>query len=94
MTLESDWQGAVETAEQTYGSLSILINNAGIVRMAPLDETSLEAWHEVINVNQTGVFLGMKHAIPACAGGWGIDHQYFIGSRAGRTAEHSRLPGQ
>ena len=43
VTLESDWQHAVETAEQTYGQLSILINNAGIVRMAPLDETSLEA---------------------------------------------------
>ena len=74
VTLESDWQRAVETAEQTYGRLSILINNAGIVRMAPLDETSLEAWHEVINVNQTGVFLGMKHAIPAMrrAGGGSI----------------------
>lgn len=74
VTLESDWQRAVETAEQTYGQLSILINNAGIVRMAPLDETSLEAWHEVINVNQTGVFLGMKHAIPAMrrAGGGSI----------------------
>ena len=42
--------------------------------MAPLDETSLEAWNEVINVNQTGVFLGMKHAIPAMrrAGGGSI----------------------
>ncbi len=65
VTAESDWQRAVETVEQTYGKLNILVNNAGIVRMAPLDETSLAAWNEVINVNQTGVFLGMKHAIPA-----------------------------
>ena len=65
VTVESDWQKAVETAERTYGKLHILVNNAGIVRMAPLDETSLEAWNEVINVNQTGVFLGMKQAIPA-----------------------------
>ena len=62
---ESDWQQAVKTAEQTYGQLDILINNAGIVRMAPLDETSLEDWNAVISVNQTGVFLGMKHVIPA-----------------------------
>jgi len=62
---ESDWQRAVETAEQAYGQLNILVNNAGIVRMAPLDETSLEDWNAVISVNQTGVFLGMKHAIPA-----------------------------
>jgi NAD(P)-dependent dehydrogenase (short-subunit alcohol dehydrogenase family) len=74
VTVESDWQKAVATAEQTYGKLHILVNNAGIVRMAPLDETSLEAWNEVINVNQTGVFLGMKQAIPAMrrAGGGSI----------------------
>jgi NAD(P)-dependent dehydrogenase (short-subunit alcohol dehydrogenase family) len=74
VTVESDWQSAVATAEQMYGKLQILVNNAGIVRMAPLDETSLEAWNEVINVNQTGVFLGMKHAIPAMrrAGGGSI----------------------
>lgn len=74
VTVESDWQRAVATAEQTCGELHILVNNAGIVRMAPLDETSLEAWNEVINVNQTGVFLGMKHAIPAMrrAGGGSI----------------------
>ena len=74
VTRESDWQNAAATAEQTYGQLNILVNNAGIVRMAPLDETSLEAWNEVITVNQTGVFLGMKHAIPAMrrAGGGSI----------------------
>jgi cyclopentanol dehydrogenase len=74
VTVESDWQRAVETAEHTYGKLDVLVNNAGIVRMAPLDETSLEAWNEVINVNQTGVFLGMKYAIPAMrrAGGGSI----------------------
>ncbi len=74
VTHEQDWQQAVETAEQTYARLDILVNNAGIVRMAPLDETSLEAWNEVIGVNQTGVFLGMKHAVPALrrAGGGSI----------------------
>lgn len=74
VTREQDWQRAVETAEQIYGRLDILVNNAGIVRMAPLDETSLEAWNEVIGVNQTGVFLGMKHAVPAMrrAGGGSI----------------------
>jgi NAD(P)-dependent dehydrogenase (short-subunit alcohol dehydrogenase family) len=74
VTKESDWQRAVETVERTYGKLNVLVNNAGVVRMAPLDETSLEAWNEVINVNQTGVFLGMKHAIPAMrrAGGGSI----------------------
>jgi NAD(P)-dependent dehydrogenase (short-subunit alcohol dehydrogenase family) len=84
VTVEHDWQRAVETAERTYGTLQVLVNNAGIVRMAPLDETSLEMWTEVINVNQTGVFLGMKHAIPAMrrAGGGSIIN---ISSVAGIT---------
>ncbi len=74
VTAESQWQQAVATAERLYGKLDILVNNAGIVRMAPLDETSLDAWNEVININQTGVFLGMKHAILAMrrAGGGSI----------------------
>lgn len=74
VTAESQWQQAVATAERLYGKLDILVNNAGIVRMAPLDETSLDAWNEVITINQTGVFLGMKHAIPAMrrAGGGSI----------------------
>ena len=74
VTHEQDWQRAVETAEQTYGRLDILVKNAGVVHMAPLDETSLEAWNEVIGVNQTGVFLGMKYAVPALrrAGGGSI----------------------
>lgn len=42
VTVESDWQDAVGTAERMYGKLDILVNNAGIVRMAPLDETSLK----------------------------------------------------
>jgi cyclopentanol dehydrogenase len=74
VTKETDWQHAVQTAEQTYGMLNVIVNNAGIVRMAPLDETSIEAWNEVIAVNQTGVFLGMKYAVPALrrAGGGSI----------------------
>lgn len=74
VTKEGDWQNAVATAERLYGKLNVLVNNAGIVRMAPLDETSLEAWNEVVTVNQTGVFLGMKHVIPAMrrAGGGSI----------------------
>ncbi len=74
VTAESQWQQAVATAERLYGKLDILVNNAGIVRMAPLDETSLDAWNEVITINQTGVFLGMKHVIPAMrrAGGGSI----------------------
>jgi cyclopentanol dehydrogenase len=64
---EAEWQKAVDLAVQTYGTLTILVNNAGIglPEDRSIEETSLETWHKTIAVNQTGVFLGMKYAIPA-----------------------------
>ncbi len=74
VTQEADWQQAVDTAARTYGRLDILVNNAGIFRTEGVEATNLELWNQVIAVNQTGVFLGMKCAIPALrqAGGGSI----------------------
>jgi 3alpha(or 20beta)-hydroxysteroid dehydrogenase len=70
----SDWDAAVELAEQSFGSLDILVNNAGIVLMEGAGECSDEEWDEVIAVNQSGVFRGTRAAIPALrrAGGGSI----------------------
>lgn len=74
VTQEADWQRAVDTTVQRFGKLNILVNNAGILRMEGIEDTTLEVWNRVIAVNQTGVFLGMKYAIPALrrAGGGSI----------------------
>jgi cyclopentanol dehydrogenase len=74
VTQETDWQQAVATAARNYGKLDILINNAGIFRTEGVEATSLELWNQVIAVNQTGVWLGMKCAIPVMrkAGGGSI----------------------
>ena len=74
VTQEVDWQQAVDTTVRTYGKLTILVNNAGIFRTEGVEATSLELWNQVIAVNQTGVWLGMKYAIPALrkAGGGSI----------------------
>src|SRR2546427_4501716 len=74
VTQETDWQQAVETAVRTYGKLDILVNNAGIFRTEGVEATSRELWDQVIAVNQTGVWLGMKYAVPALrkAGGGSI----------------------
>ena len=74
VTSDADWRAAVDLAKDRYGKLDILVNNAGILGMpAILDETE-EHWNQVIGVNQTGVFLGMRAAIPAMqeAGGGSI----------------------
>jgi NAD(P)-dependent dehydrogenase (short-subunit alcohol dehydrogenase family) len=72
----ADWQNAIETTVKTYGKLTILVNNAGIGLPDDrnIEKTSLDTWHKTIAVNQTGVFLGMKYAIPAMrtAGGGSI----------------------
>ena len=84
VTSPEDWQRAVARAERDYGKLDVLINNAGIIgSMRGAVDEDLDSWNAVIAVNQTGVFLGMKYAIPAlrrCGGGsivnicsiWGI----------------------
>ncbi|EAS8534629.1 SDR family oxidoreductase [Salmonella enterica] len=61
---ESEWQSAIRQTETRYGCLDILFNNAGIYIIKPLLDTSLEQWNTLMSINVTGVFLGMKHAIP------------------------------
>ncbi|MFJ7078930.1 SDR family NAD(P)-dependent oxidoreductase [Streptomyces sp. NPDC098781] len=69
-----DWLAAVRVAEETYGPVSVLVNNAGIYQAPGVEETEQALWDKVIAVNQTGVFHGMKAAIPSMrrAGGGSI----------------------
>ena len=74
VTREDDWAGAVEEAERIFGRLDVLLNNAGILKFAKLTEMTLEEYMMVVNVNQTGVFLGMRAVVAAMrkAGGGSI----------------------
>lgn len=64
VTEESNWESVVETVVDTYGSIDVLVNNAGVLTLTPLHELTVEEWEMVIEVDQKGVFLGMKHVIP------------------------------
>jgi cyclopentanol dehydrogenase len=65
VTRAADWHGAVAACEREFGGLDILVNNAGIYNISDIEETSEELWDTVVNVNQKGVWLGMKEAAPA-----------------------------
>ena len=64
VTSEEDWGTAVTAVEDKFGRLDILINNAGILAAPGIEDTTREIWDQVIEVNQTGTWLGMKAAIP------------------------------
>lgn len=55
---------AVEVAQQEFGRLDILVNNAGLYHMQPIEETSLEDWRRVLEVNLIGPFLFAKAVGP------------------------------
>lgn len=62
---EPSWIAALAAAEVTFGPVSVLVNNAGIVHSAPLETYDIASWNQVIAVDLTGTFLGMKHVAPA-----------------------------
>jgi cyclopentanol dehydrogenase len=74
VTREAEWAAAVALATTRYGKLDILVNNAGIGGGGRVEETTMEEWDRVMDVNAKGVFLGTRAAIPAmrAAGGGSI----------------------
>ena len=65
VTVQDDWESAVQAVVSAFGGLDVLVNNAGIYQKATVQETSANDWDRVMAVNATGTFLGTKAAIPA-----------------------------
>jgi 2,5-dichloro-2,5-cyclohexadiene-1,4-diol dehydrogenase 2 len=64
VTNADSWSAAVDTGVSKYGGLTTLVNNAGIFHPGGIETETMAGWHKMIAVNQTGVFLGMKTAMP------------------------------
>ncbi len=65
VTSEEGWRAVVARALEAHGRIDVLLNNAGVFLAAPLTETSVEDFRRVMDVNVTGVFLGMRTVAPA-----------------------------
>ena len=62
---EDQWRAVILDVQRRHGGLHVLVNNAGIVLAANVEDTTLSQWRRIHAVNAEGVFLGCKHAIPA-----------------------------
>jgi len=64
VTRETDWTSVVDAVLAEHGQIDVLINNAGIFRFGATTTTTEDEYRQIIDVNQIGVFLGMKSVLP------------------------------
>jgi NAD(P)-dependent dehydrogenase (short-subunit alcohol dehydrogenase family) len=90
VTNEENWAAVVASTVQHFGKLTVLVNNAGVSGSAEQDLYSTDAWHRIMGINATGVFLGLKYGIPAiaAAGGGSIINLSSIAGIIGSEGIH------
>lgn len=64
VTSEQSWASAVSEVTAKFGRIDVLVNNAGVLSISPLIGSSLDEYHRVVAVNQTGTYLGMRAVLP------------------------------
>jgi meso-butanediol dehydrogenase / (S,S)-butanediol dehydrogenase / diacetyl reductase len=90
VTTKASVEKAVRAAEERFGGLNVIVNNAGGVHVGTAEETSDEDWNRVLAANLTGTFLVSRAGVPALrrAGGGSIVN---IGSYLGLVGLKSRV---
>ena len=91
VTSDRDWAATVADAEKAFGPVSVLVNNAGIVRFGVIVETEPATWRQVIDINLTGAYLGIRAVASSMrkAGGGAI---VDISAAPGITAQFGLAP--
>ncbi len=65
VTVEKQWSALVDDVVARYGRLDVLMNAAGIVQLASIEDTTEDLWRKVNAVGTDGTFFGAKHAVRA-----------------------------
>ena len=63
VTKQSDWDAAISKTIEQFGKLDVIVNNAGIASRVSIEDTTVEEWDRILDINSKGVFLGTKAAI-------------------------------
>ncbi|MRW93897.1 SDR family NAD(P)-dependent oxidoreductase [Duganella sp. FT80W] len=64
VTSREQVQALIDTGVRVFGRVDVLVNNAGLMAIAPLDETKVEEWDRMIDINVKGVLYGVAAALP------------------------------
>ncbi|MGH8354499.1 MAG: glucose 1-dehydrogenase [Pseudomonas sp.] len=82
---EADWQNVIKTTLERFGRLDVLVNNAAILALGSIEDTSLELWQKVQRINGEGYFLGCKYAVQAMkeSGGGSIVNMSSVAALGG-----------
>jgi len=90
VTQADQWDAAVAVANSEFGSLTGLVNNAGIVALGKIGKFDMVKWQQVIDVNLTGTFLGMQAVVEQlkAAGGGSIINVSSIEGLRGAPMVH------
>jgi 3alpha(or 20beta)-hydroxysteroid dehydrogenase len=83
---EPSWQAAIAETEAAFGPIQVLVNNAAINRIAPIEQMTLENFRKVLDTNLIGTFLGLKYGAESLkrAGGGAIVNFSSVQGMEGR----------